>query len=56
MPRMTFDIIDYCNFLCPSCYHGIHGGTKERMSLDTCKQILELCEKKLELTSIDPYN
>ncbi len=56
MPRMTFDIIDTCNLRCPSCYHGIHGGTGAKMPLDTCATVIEHNIKYLNGKGLFPYN
>ena len=54
--NIVFDLIDHCNLVCPSCYHGINGGTKKKMSLDTCRLILDHCTKFFSPKSIHPFN
>ena len=56
MGLLTFDIIDRCNLACPSCYHGLYGGTKQVMSLEDCKNILDHCTKRLGVTELEAYN
>jgi molybdenum cofactor biosynthesis enzyme MoaA len=54
--NVVFDMVDRCNLVCPSCYHGIHGGTKKKMSLQTCKIVLDHCVKYFSPKSIWPFN
>jgi len=54
--NLVFDMVDRCNLVCPSCYHGIHGGTKTKMSLDTCRTILDHCRDYFRPKSIWPFN
>src|SRR3954469_17252847 len=54
--NLVFDMVDRCNLVCPSCYHGIHGGTKTKMSVDTCRTILDHCRDYFRPKSIWPFN
>lgn len=54
--NIVFDLIDHCNLVCPSCYHGINGGTKKKMSLDACRLVLDHCTKFFSPKSIHPFN
>lgn len=53
---IVFDLVDQCNLVCPSCYHGINGGTKKKMSLETCRMILDHCHQYFQPKSIHPFN
>jgi MoaA/NifB/PqqE/SkfB family radical SAM enzyme len=54
--NVVFDIIDRCNLACPSCYHGIHGGTKQVMTIETCRTILDHCAEYFPPKRIWPFN
>lgn len=56
MALLTFDLVDRCNLKCPACYHGIHGGTRQAMTLSTCKEILDHCINKLGVKTLEAVN
>ena len=53
---LLFDLIDRCNLHCVSCYHGIYGGSGQKMGKDTLKSIVEHGVKYLNVSRISPYN
>jgi MoaA/NifB/PqqE/SkfB family radical SAM enzyme len=53
---VIFDMVDRCNLLCPSCFHGIHGGSRKKMTLETCKVLLDHCRRHFGPKYIAPFN
>ncbi|MBN1946443.1 MAG: radical SAM protein [Bradymonadales bacterium] len=56
MRPLYFDLIDRCQLSCPSCYHGLYGGTGQVMSLDRCTAILDHCIGTLGVDLVGAFN